>query len=168
MSDGGETPPPLILLTASLALITAIRAAIAIGAFAALLAVFDNDRALRLAFAGGAGVLAVAALARARGSRYFALRERAEPWPPGARRASWASMALNAAYPSTIGLAALIAIAAPIEATLAGLLAGFELGLAAMSLALAAENAYWERRAGVTIGFAGRARPRYFARPRRL
>src|SRR5262249_58216413 len=103
VSDGGETPPPLILLTASLALIPAIRAAIAIGAFAALLAVFDNDRALRLAFAGGAGVLAVAALARARGSRYFALRERAEPWPPGARRASRASMALNAAYPSTIG-----------------------------------------------------------------
>jgi hypothetical protein len=156
VSDGPETPP-LTLVTTSLALITAIRAAIAVGALAGLLAVFGNDEALRLAFAGGAGVIAV---------RHFTLRERADPWPAGAQPASWVRMVARAAYPSTIGLAALIAIAAPIEATLAALLAGFELGLAVMSVVLAAENGYWERRAGVTIAVAGRARPRYFARLR--
>jgi hypothetical protein len=164
-SSGGSLPP-LVPLTASLLIVTALRAALAIGALFALVRVFGHDRTLRLTFVASAALLAVAALARARGSSHFTHRETAEPWPADARRASWGMVALRAAYPSTIGLAALIAVAAPINATLAALLAGFELGLALMSSLIGAENAYWERAAGATIGYAPGVRARFFARPR--
>jgi hypothetical protein len=166
-SGGSPRPPPLIPLTASLLIVTVLRGAIAIGALVALVSAFGHDRTLRLTFVAAAAILAVAALARARGSAYFRLREEAAPWPSGARRASWWAVALRGAYPSTIGLAALLAIAAPINATLAALLAGFELGLALMSLVLGVENGYWEQQARVTIAFApGAGVARVFARPR--
>jgi hypothetical protein len=158
--------PPLIPLTASLFVITGIRAALALAALGTLLAVFGRDQSLRLAFAGGAGVMTIAALARARGSSHFELREAAEPWPSGARRASWPRVAFRAAYPSTIGLAGLIAIAGPINATLAAVLAGFELGLGLMSLVLGAESAFWESRAGEAVAYSPGVRPRFFSRPR--
>ena len=158
--------PPLIPLTASLFLVTAIRAALGIGAFAALLAVHGDDQPLRIAFVGAAGLMTIAALSRARSSSHFELRVGAEPWPPDARRASWPRIALRVAYPSTIGLAVLIAIGAPINAILGTLLAGFELGLGLMSLALGAENAYWESRAGSAVWYAPGAGARFFARPR--
>jgi hypothetical protein len=164
-SSGGELPP-LVPLTASLLIVTALRAAIAIAALVALVYVFGHERTLRLTFVASAALLAIAALARARGSSHFGLRKTAEPWPADARRASWGMVALRAAYPSTIGLAALIAIAAPISATLAALLAGFELGLALMSLVIGAENAYWEHAGRATIGYAPGVRARFFARPR--
>lgn len=166
--DGGAraTAAPLYPLTTSLFLVTALRAAIAIVAVAALSLVFANDRALILAFAGGAAIMTIAALARARGSAHFSLRGRADAWPAGAHEAPWPRSTLRAAYPSTMGLAALIAIAAPIDATLAALLAGFELGLGLMSLALGAENALWEARAGVLVASAPGLRAHFFVRPR--
>jgi len=162
----GGPLPPLFPLTASQLIVTVLRAAIAIATLAALVIVFGHDRTLRFTFVAAAVLMAVAALARSRGSAYFRLREEAPPWPSDAPRASWWRVALRAAYPSTLGLAALIAIAAPINATLAVLLAGFELGLALMSLVLGIENGYWERRARVTIAFAPGAGARVFARPR--
>jgi hypothetical protein len=135
-------------------------------ALVALVSVFGHDRTLRLTFVAAAALMAVAALARSRGSAYFRLREEAAPWPSDARRASWWKVALRAAYPSTIGLAALIAIAAPINATLAVLLAGFELGLALMSLVLGVENGYWERGAGAVVAYAPGTPARFFVQHR--
>ena len=144
-----------------------IRAAVGIGAFAALVAVNDNDPALGLAFAGGAGIVAVAALQRSMSSRHYAARKEAAPRPDEARREDWWRIAVRAAWPSTIGLAVLIAISAPIEPTVSALLAGCELGLAIMSLLLGAENALWERRAGVVVEYAPGPKGSVFVRPRR-
>jgi hypothetical protein len=167
LNAGGAGTPPLTPLTASLFVITAIRAVLGIAAFVALLVFAGNDQALRLAFAAGVGIMTVAALYRSRTSSHYSARAHAEPLPPDARRQSWWRIAGRAAFPSTIGLVILIAIAAPIEPVLASLLAGFELGLAAMSLALGAENAYWERSAGVVIEYAPGPPARVFARPHR-
>jgi hypothetical protein len=150
----GGPLPPLIPLTASLLIVTVLRGVIAIATIVALVSVFGHDRTLRLTFAASAAILAVAALARSRGSAHFRRREEADSPPSDARRAAWWKVALRAAYPSTIGLAALIAIAAPINATLAALLAGFELGLAVMSLVLGVENGCWERRVDGLVVYA--------------
>jgi len=163
--SGGTSVPPLIPLTGSFLLITGIRAVLGLVAVAALVAVFADDRAIILAFVVGTGVMTMAALWRAQRGSYFQLREDAEAWPVGAARASWARVALRAAYPSTIGLAVLIAVSAPLNATLAALLAGFELGLALMSLALAVENGLWEVRARVFLAYAPGLHARYYARP---
>jgi hypothetical protein len=165
--SGGTPVPPLFPLTASLLLITGIRAAVALVGVAALVAVFADDRAIIVAFVVGTAGMTAAALWRAGRGAYFESREQAEAWPPDAGRASWPRIGLRAAYPSTIALAVLIAAAAPIDAILAGLLAGFELGLALMSLTLAAENGLWEFRTQVVVAYAPGLRARYYARPRR-
>ena len=167
----GEPPAPpqapsLTPLTASLLLITAIRAVVGLGAFAGLGAAYANDQGFELAFGVGLGIVVLAALLQARTSIHFVARERAEAPPAGAIRKAWWRIAVRAAYPSTIGLAILIAIAAPLEPTLAASLAGAEVGLAGMSLVLAVENWYWERSAGVVVEFQSGLRPRFFARTR--
>ena len=88
------------------------------------------------------------------------------PPPPGATRKAWWRIAVRAAYPSTIGLAVLIAIAGPLEPTLAAALAGAELGLGGMSLVLGIENGYWERGAGVVVEYQSGMPPRFYARRR--
>jgi hypothetical protein len=157
---------PLTPLTRSLLAITAVRVVLGIGAFVLLLAFAGNDQALRLAFAGGAGIMTVAALYRSRASSHYQEREQPEPWPADARRKSWWRIVGRAAFPSTIGLVILMAISAPIEPTLASFLAGFELGIGLMSLVLAAENAYWEHRVGVVVEFDPGPPAHWFARPR--
>jgi hypothetical protein len=153
-------------LTASLFAITAVRAVLGIGAFAGLLIAFGAEQPLRLSFGASAALMTVAALYRSRTSGHYSAREKAEPVPADARRDAWWRILVRAAWPSTLGLVVLIAIAAPIEPTLAALLAGFELGLALMSLALGAENALWERRAGRVVEYTPGPPARVYARPR--
>jgi hypothetical protein len=153
-------------LTASLGLITAIRAVIGIAAFVGLRAAYGSDEGLDLAFAVGLGIVVLGALLQARTSRHFVARERAELPPPNATRNAWWRIAVRAAWPSTIGLAVLIAIAGPLAPFLAAGLAGAELGLGGMSLVFGIENGYWERRAGVVVEYQSGLAPRFFARPR--
>jgi len=76
--------------------------------------------------------------------------------PSDARISSrWRALA-RAAYPSTIGLTALIAFALWPQPELAALLAGILGGLAAMSVIGAARLASWERSRGVRILIDGK------------
>lgn len=135
-------------------------------AFAGLRAAYGSDDGLDLALAIGLGIIILAALLQARTSPHFIERARAEPPPADARRKAWWRIAVRAAYPSTIGLAVLIAIAGPLAPTLAAALAGAELGLGGMSLVLAIENGYWERGAGVVVEYQSGMPPRFYARRR--
>jgi hypothetical protein len=90
----------------------AVLGLLAFGAFALLLAVYGGDR-------------------RHRSALKFA---EPKPLPPAARFAGRARTLGHAAYPSTIGLTVLVAVALWPQPGLAALLAGILLGLAAMSL----------------------------------
>ena len=146
----------------------ALRTALGAAGVAALLAVF-GDPALVVLYVLGTGVLAVAALYRLRQSAHWNAREAAPPAPSGARRESRWRIVARESYPSTIGLVVLTAIAAPINASLAALLAGFLTGLGGAALMLGLEQWLWESRAGRTIDYA-RDRPygppRFFSRLR--
>ncbi|HSC49992.1 MAG TPA: hypothetical protein VLD16_06985 [Gaiellaceae bacterium] len=95
---------------------------LAVGAFALLLAVYGGDR-------------------RRRSALKFA---EPQPVPADARFAGKARTLAHVAYPSTIGLTALIAVALWPQPGLAALLAGLLAGLAAMSLVGLARLALWE------------------------
>lgn len=120
-----------------------VLALLAVGAFAVLLAVYGGDR-------------------RRRSALKFA---DPEPVPAGARVVGRARSLAHAAYPSTIGLTALVAIALWPQPALAALLAGILGGLAAMSLAGLARLQGWERERGTRI-YVAPATDTVFERPR--
>jgi hypothetical protein len=107
----------------------AVLGLLAFGAFAVLLAVYGGDR-------------------RRRSARKF---ESPEPVPPAARFAGRARTLGHAAYPSTIGLTVLVAIALWPQPGLAAILAGILAGLGAMSLIGLARLSGWERERGTRI-----------------
>ena len=165
-SSTADASVELTPLTGSLGLITAIRVVVGFGAFVGLRAAYGSDEGLALALAVGLAIVVLGALLQARASRHFIDRAQAGPSPLGATRKAWWRIAVRAAWPSTIGLAVLIAIAGPLAPFLAAGLAGAELGLAGMSLVLGIENWYWERQAGVVVEYQSGMPPRFFARPR--
>jgi hypothetical protein len=104
----------------------AVLALLAVGSFALLLAVYGGDR-------------------RRRSELKF---EEPQPVPADARFVGKARTLAHAAYPSTLGLAALIAIALWPQPALAALLAGLLAGLAAMSLIGLTRLTSWEAARG--------------------
>ena len=118
-------------------------ALLALGVCALLLAVYGGDR-------------------RTRSALKFA---EPRPRPAGARVAGRARTLAHAAYPSTIGLAALTAVALVLQPGLAALLAGLLAGLGAMSLVGLARLASWEASRGTRF-FVEPATDTVFEAPR--
>jgi hypothetical protein len=81
----------------------------------------------------------------------------AVPLDPAAPVAGWAQTVATAAYPSTIGLTILTAIALPIDGTLAAFLAGILAGLAVGALVMGVEIVIWERQRDLRL-FLGEKR----------
>jgi hypothetical protein len=104
----------------------AVLGLLAVGGFALLLAVYGGDR-------------------RRRSELKFS---EPQPLPPEARFAGKARTLGHAAYPSTIGLTVLIAVALWPQPALAALLAGLLGGLAAMSLIGLVRLSSWEAARG--------------------
>ena len=104
----------------------AVLGLLVLGAFALLLAVYGGDR-------------------RRRSALKFS---EPQPVPANARFAGKARTLAHAAYPSTIGLTALIAVALWPQPGLAALLAGLLVGLAVMSLIGLSRLVSWESTRG--------------------
>jgi hypothetical protein len=130
-------PQALLIATVRLALAAAgLAAAIAFG--------LGRGQAAAL-FASGVAILFVAVYGGDRRRRSALRFEQAEPVPAGAQIESRGYALARAAYPSTIGLTVLIAIAVWPQPGLSALLAGLLGGLGGVSIAGALRLGAWER-----------------------
>jgi hypothetical protein len=156
---------PVVDLRAYLLLIIPVRLGLALaGLFGARLLGVDPGQALAL-FGLGAGVFVIAMLAKSRPrSRFWQRVDSAQALDPGVPVESWPRTLARAAYPSTIGVAALTAIALPIEAGLAALMAGLLGGMALGGLMSGVEVAAWERSHGVRLFASQGLQTRIFVR----
>ena len=136
--------PVLVEAREQALLIAGLRLALALAGLAAAVA-FGLDRGAALGlFALGAFALLLAVYGGDRRRRSAMKFDQPQPLPADARFAGKARTLAHAAYPSTIGLTALIAVALWPQPGLAALLAGLLAGLAAMSSIGLARLATWE------------------------
>jgi hypothetical protein len=136
----------LIPVTGAFLLAAGLRLLLGIAGFGFALVLYPDEPGLELGFMIGIGLLGVAALYRYRTSLHWAGRDAAERAPAGAGLEPWWRIALQVAFPSTIGLGVLLGISLALEPTLAAALAGFLVGLGFAAAALAVEQTLWERR----------------------
>jgi hypothetical protein len=108
----------------------------AVGLVAALLRGLDSGPAL-VAFALGALGFAVVLLSA---ERYFLRVEEPDPAPPGSSVQSLGETLRAAVWPSTVGVAVLLAVALAANQTLAALLAGVLAGMGIAALLNAAQT----------------------------
>jgi len=157
--------PALVEAREQALLIAALRGALAVaGAGAAVARGVDLGPALGLV-AFGAAIVLLSVYGGGRPARSRAKFANPEPVPEAARmQGRWHGLA-EAAYPSTIGLAALTAIALVLQPPLAAFLAGILAGLSAMSLVGFARLTVLERRrqARILVDYKG---SRVFETPR--
>ena len=113
----------------------------------------------------GAGLVLFSVYAGGRPQRAALRFGDPEPAPEGAHVESRARALARAAYPSTIGLTVLTAIALWPQPPLAAFLAGILAGLGVMALAGAARVSGWERARGTRI-FVDAANDRVVEAPR--
>jgi len=129
-------------------LIAAVRLAIAVAALALARVRGLEPGPTAGLFALGCGLLLVtlpASVTRRRGRRRLA---EAEPLPPGAAPLPPRRALALAMYPSTIGLAAVTAVALVLSPALAAVLAGILAGIGLAALYSAGQLALWERELG--------------------
>jgi hypothetical protein len=131
-----------------------------LGLVAATLRGLQGDRALA-AFALGALGFVVAIMSA---DRYFVANEEPTPVPPRATVDSLRATLRAAIWPSTVGVAVLLAIALTQDATLAALLAGVLAGMGLAALLTAAQIAASERAAGGRLLVDRKRREVYVAR----
>jgi hypothetical protein len=162
---GSAAVAPLTPLTRSLATIGVVRLVLGVAGLFGALVVEDDDGVVGLTWFAGTCLLAIGALYRSRESMHWDGRLHAEPAPTDQHDPWWLMLA-RAAFPSTMTLTVLTAIALPINAVLAALLAGMIAGLGVAALTLAAEQAWWESRSGRRIEFEPGTHPRLFSRRR--
>jgi hypothetical protein len=162
-ADGGRlsrVAPPLVAASRTrLALVTPLRLAVSLGALAGALADGAPGSSALAAFALGAAFAAFALGADRRGQ--LLRRDPPEALPPDARLAPPWRAALDAALPSTVGVAVLAVIALAVgQAVLAALLGGVEAGMAVAGGIAFVQLVEWERaqaaRLMVEIGPRGR------------
>lgn len=158
----------LIPVTGALLLAAVLRFVGGGGGLVAALALYPSEPGLELGFLIGVGLLGVAALYRSRLSAHWTGRDAAEAAPAAAAQQAWWRTAVQVSFPSTIGLTVLMGIALALEPVLATVLAGFLAGLGFAALALAAEQALWERRRGGALYAESGAQERLWLRPRGL
>jgi predicted permease len=145
--------PALVEARSQALLIAAVRGALALAGLGATIARGLHPGAAVALLAAGAVVLLFAVYSGDRRQRSALKFASPDPVPAGAHLESRARALAQAAYPSTIGLAVLTAVALWPQPGLAALLAGILAGLAVMSLIGAARLASWEhsRRARILI-----------------
>jgi hypothetical protein len=144
--------PALVEVRAQVLLIAAVRLALGFAGLVAAAARGTERSAAVELFVLGAGVLLLAVFTGARRGRFSSERvAHAERVPPGARMESRTLAVAKAAYPSTIGLTALIAIALWPQPSLAALLAGILAGLGIAALVFATQLAVWEQKRGTRV-----------------
>ena len=147
----GSEAPALIEARAQTLLIGIVRLVLAAAGLAAAIAAGTSARAAASLFAAGAVVVLVAIMSGRRGRLVWLRLQEAEPLRSEAnvepRRLSLA----RAAYPSTIGLTVLIALALGLQSSLAALLAGILAGIGGAALGFAVRLAAWERRRGARV-----------------
>jgi hypothetical protein len=156
---------PVVDLRAYLLLIIPVRLGLAFaGLFGARLLGVDPGQAFAL-FGLGFGLFFITALAKSRPQSRFWQRVRdAQALEPGTPVEAWPRTLARAAYPSTIGVSVLTAIALPINAGLAAVMAGLLGGMALGALLSGVEVAAWERSQGVRLFTSPGLQTRIFVR----
>jgi hypothetical protein len=143
--------PALVEARQQALLIAALRGALALaGVIASIALGLDPAPALGL-LVFGAGIVLLAVYGGDKRRRSALRFEDPEPVPPDAHMLEPGRGLAQAAYPSTVGLAVLTAVAVWPRPDLAALLAGILAGLAVMSTIGAARVAGWERARGARI-----------------
>jgi hypothetical protein len=139
----GTAEPRLARVLYGPLLAAPVRIALALAGLLAAAAVGLDERAGLLAFAAGAFGAAFILLA----DRRFALLGVRDilPAPPETTHEPTLRTGVAALFPSTVGTAALTALALAFDTTVAALLAGILLGMAIAGLLGAAQIAAWER-----------------------
>jgi hypothetical protein len=153
-AEAGATatePDALVDVRAHSVLIVPVRFALGIaGLVGARLLDVSPGASLGL-FALGAGLFLVAILSGRRGRAFWQRAADAEPVDPAAPVEAWPRTLARAAYPSTIAVSALTAIAIPIDASLAAVTAGILGGMALGGAIFATELVLWEQSRGVRL-----------------
>jgi hypothetical protein len=149
--------PALVEARQQALLIATLRAALATAGLAASIARGLHAGPAFALVAFGAAILLLAVYGGGKRHRSALRFADAEPVPADARRKSASRGLAEAAFPSTVGLAALTAIALWREPGLAALLAGILAGLALMSLVGAARVTAWQRarQARILVDYKG-------------
>ena len=137
--------PALVEARSQALLIAAVRGALALAGLGATIARGVHPGAAVGLLVAGALVLLLAVYGGDRRQRSALKFASPEPVPAAAHLEGRARALAQAAYPSTMGLAALTAVALWPQPGVAALLAGILAGLAVMSLIGAARLASWER-----------------------
>ena len=158
--------PALIDARAQTLLIGIVRLVLAAAGLAAAIAVGARSGAAGALFAAGALVVLVAIMGGRRGRLVWLRLEQAEPLASPSTLESRRLSLARAAYPSTIGLTVLIAMALVLKPALAALLAGILAGLGGAALGFAAQLAAWERQRGARVLSEPGRKGRVFEVPR--
>ena len=137
--------PALVEARQQALLIAALRSSLALAGLGASIARGLHTGVAFALLAFGATIVLLAVYGGDKRRRSALRFENPEPVPADARLESRLRGLAQAAYPSTIGLAALTAFALWPRPALAAVLAGILAGLAVMSLVGAARVASWER-----------------------
>lgn len=169
MAMSGAPPaaelPTLESVSARALLVAPVRVALGLAGLGAAAAAAERAEAALLAFLLGAFAILILILADPRRS-FFRLKETPPAPPPGARYAGRLETALHAAFPSTVGVAALTAASAPFRPELAALLAGVLAGMGLASGTSGAQFRLRERAQGATL-YVDRRTDRAYLRPHR-
>lgn len=156
---------PLVDLRAYSLLIIPVRLVLALaGLVGARLLGVEPGPSLAL-FGLGAGLFVITMLAKSRPrSRFWQRVGEAQALDPGTPVEAWPRTLARATYPSTIGVSVLTAIALPIDAGLAAVMAGLMGGMALGGLIFGVELAAWERSQGVRLFAAPGLQSQIFVR----
>jgi hypothetical protein len=146
-----EPVAPLIDLRAYFLLILPVRLVLAIAGLAATRALGVSPAASVWLFGLGAGLFALAMLASRRRHTFFERAGNAETIDGEVVVEGRARTLARSAFPSTLAVSTLTAIALPINASLAALLAGILAGMALVGLVFGVELVLWEQSRGVRL-----------------
>jgi hypothetical protein len=156
---------PVVDLRAYSLLILPVRLVLAlVGLVGARLLGVDPGPSLAL-FGMGAGLFLISMMATSRPrTRFWQRVDEADALEPGTPVETWPRTLFEAAYPSTIGVAVLTAIALPVDARLAAVMAGLLGGMALSGLMFGVELVAWERRQGMRLFATPGLKSRFFVR----
>jgi hypothetical protein len=143
--------PPLVDLRAYSLLILPVRLALGLAGLAAARALGVSPAASVWLFGLGAGLFALAMLTSRKRRSFFERADRAERVDGAVPVERHARTLARSAFPSTLAVSALTAIALPINAGLAALLAGILGGMALVGLVFGVEVVLWEQSHGVRL-----------------
>jgi hypothetical protein len=150
-SEDRSAAPALIEARAQTLLIGIVRLVLAAAGLGAAIAAGAARGAAAASFAAGALIVLVAIMSNRRGRLVWQRLEEATPLASVATLEPRRRAVLRAAYPSTIGLTVLIALALWFRPTLAALLAGILAGIGGAALGFAAQLTAWERQRGARV-----------------